>query len=358
MFGRIVGTVVQAMPVDEVVERVDVDQVVNRVDVESVVDRIDMDGLLQRIDIDALLARIDPNALLDRVDANALLDRVDPDRLLARVDANALLDRVEVDRLLDRVDLNRIVERTELRAIVAQSTSSIFGQLLDAVRLKICVVDHVVQGLAGRLVGRKERGLAPGSPRDRSLRPDLRPLTVPQRAVALQGQYAGSVSRFLAFLLDQLLVALLFAAGAWLSLSALQVVTGHSVTVPAWFVAICYGTWEFVYHAAQLAATGRTVGKALLGLLVVEAGGGPLRARAAVVRTLVFPLSFLLFGVGFLIGLFRRDRRELHDLLAGTAVVYAWDASTAQLRAQAVAQEILRDGAAPVMNPPYRLPPD
>jgi uncharacterized RDD family membrane protein YckC len=155
---------------------------------------------------------------------------------------------------------------------------------------------------------------------------------------------AGSVSRFLAFLVDQLLIALLFAAGAWLSVSALAVVTGRSVTAPTWFVAICYGTQKFVYIAAQLAATGRTVGKALLGLMVVEAGGEPLRAREALVRTLVFPLSFLLFGVGFLLGLFRRDRRELHDLLASTAVVYAWDASTAQLRAQTVVRDASRPG--------------
>src|SRR5262249_44104351 len=157
------------------------------------------------------------------------------------------------------------------QAIIARSTSGIFGQLLDAVRMKICVVDHVVQGLAGRLVGRRERGLAPGAPSDRTARPDLRPLSDPQRAVALQGEYAGSVSRFLAFLVDQMLVALLFAAGAWLSLSALEVVVGRSLHAPAWFVTVCYGIWAFVYFAAQLAATGRTIGKALLGLLVVEA---------------------------------------------------------------------------------------
>jgi uncharacterized RDD family membrane protein YckC len=328
VFGRVVGTVVQAVPVDEVVERVDVDQLVNRLDVDSVVDRIDVDALMQRIDVDGLLARVDPNALLDRVDPNALLDRVDPDRLLDRVDADALLDRVDIDRLLERVDVNRIIDRTELRAIIARSTSGIFGQLLDAVRLKICLVDHVVQSLAGRLVGRKEPGLAPGSPNDRSLRPDLRPLSPPQRAVALQGQYAGSVSRFSGFLVDQVLITLLFAVGAWLSVSALEIVVGRSVSVPGWFVAVCYASWEFVYVTAQLAATGRTVGKALVGVTVVEAGGEPLRARDALVRTLVFPLSFLLFGVGFLLGLIRRDRRELHDRIAGTAVVYAWDAST------------------------------
>ena len=57
-------------------------------------------------------------------------------------------------------------------------------------------------------------------------------------------------------------------------------------------------------------------------------------AGKAALRTLVFPLSFLLLGIGFLIGLVRRDRRELHDLIADTAVVYSWDANTARLRAE------------------------
>ena len=47
---------------------------------------------------------------------------------------------------------------------------------------------------------------------------------------------------------------------------------------------------------------------------------------------LVFPLSFLFFGIGFLPILVRRDRHALQDLIADTAVVYAWDARAARLR--------------------------
>ena len=50
------------------------------------------------------------------------------------------------------------------------------------------------------------------------------------------------------------------------------------------------------------------------------------------VRTLAFPLSFLLLGLGLTGILFQRDRRALHDVIAGTAVVYAWDARAARLR--------------------------
>jgi uncharacterized RDD family membrane protein YckC len=67
-------------------------------------------------------------------------------------------------------------------------------------------------------------------------------------------------------------------------------------------------------------------------LRAVRADGRDLHTGRAVLRVLAFPLSFLLFGFGFLLILLKRDRRALHDLVAGTAVVYAWDARAAHLR--------------------------
>jgi uncharacterized RDD family membrane protein YckC len=43
-------------------------------------------------------------------------------------------------------------------------------------------------------------------------------------------------------------------------------------------------------------------------------------------------LNFLLFGLGFLGILVGGKRRALHDVIAGTAVVYSWDARVARLR--------------------------
>jgi uncharacterized RDD family membrane protein YckC len=74
---------------------------------------------------------------------------------------------------------------------------------------------------------------------------------------------------------------------------------------------------------------------AVLGVRVVRADGAPAEPRRGVVRALVFPLSFLLLGLGFLGILVQRERRALHDLIAGTAVIYAWDARAARLRFRA-----------------------
>jgi uncharacterized RDD family membrane protein YckC len=75
---------------------------------------------------------------------------------------------------------------------------------------------------------------------------------------------------------------------------------------------------------------------------VVRADGKAIDPWRGVVRALVFPLSFLLFGLGFLGILVQREHRALHDLIAGTAVVYSWDARAARLRFLAREAEMTR----------------
>jgi pSer/pThr/pTyr-binding forkhead associated (FHA) protein/uncharacterized RDD family membrane protein YckC len=79
------------------------------------------------------------------------------------------------------------------------------------------------------------------------------------------------------------------------------------------------------YVVGGWARTGRTPGKALLRLAVVPAGSpaaGPgIGMKKALGRFLAYNLSGAVLGVGYLLVLFRKDRRALHDLLAGTRVV-------------------------------------
>ncbi len=68
------------------------------------------------------------------------------------------------------------------------------------------------------------------------------------------------------------------------------------------------------------------------GLEVVTTDGQHVGAGRALLRTICIPLSLILLGIGALMILIDRRRRALHDLIAGTAVVYAWDARAARLR--------------------------
>jgi uncharacterized RDD family membrane protein YckC len=126
----------------------------------------------------------------------------------------------------------------------------------------------------------------------------------------------------------------LFTLGAAALDFSVQLVTGGQFSLTKHQLAslIALVIWEFVYFAYQWALSGKTIGMAVLGIRVVRADGSPIGWRQAVVRTVTLPLSFLVFGLGFLGILTNRNRYAWHDRLAGTAVVYSWDARAARLR--------------------------
>jgi uncharacterized RDD family membrane protein YckC len=143
--------------------------------------------------------------------------------------------------------------------------------------------------------------------------------------LAVHGHYAGIATRFVAFLADVVIILALFAIGGRLLEYLLGLLVGHEVTFAdsGQRAEVVLGVWVFAAFAVPVAVAGRTVGMGIIGLRVVRADGEPLGGGRAVVRTLVLPLSFALFGIGFLLILLRTDRRALHDLLAGSAVVYS-----------------------------------
>ena len=89
--------------------------------------------------------------------------------------------------------------------------------------------------------------------------------------------------------------------------------------------------WLFLYWWVSIAVAGKTIGKALLGLRVVSRDGAILTSARSALRAVSLPFSYLLFGLGFLGIVFGRERRALHDVVAGSAVVYDWGPRTAEL---------------------------
>ena len=157
---------------------------------------------------------------------------------------------------------------------------------------------------------------------------------VSARSVTAQGDYAGAVSRFVAYAIDLFITSAVFTLALAGISYVVEIVTGKSVS---WnrqdiLVVVLYVAWQFFYFGYSWAVSGRTFGMAVLGVVVVRADGAVAEPRRGVIRSLVFPLSFLLLGLGFLGILVQRERRALHDLIAGTAVIYAWDARAARLR--------------------------
>jgi uncharacterized RDD family membrane protein YckC len=153
----------------------------------------------------------------------------------------------------------------------------------------------------------------------------------------LRGQHAGFASRFSAFIVDCAVSIAIFELVLAAASFAASVLTGSSIH---WsrgntWVIVAFFAWEFFYYAYFWTASGKTPGMVLLGVQVVGQDGSRAGTRRGLVRTLAFPLSFILLGMGFLGILLGRDRRALHDVIADTAVVYCWDAREARLRSLA-----------------------
>jgi uncharacterized RDD family membrane protein YckC len=162
----------------------------------------------------------------------------------------------------------------------------------------------------------------------------MAPTTSAEPIEGRQGHYAGAVTRLVAFACDAGASWGLFTVGAAALAFSIQLVTGRKFSLTDYQIVsiIAVVIWEFIYFAYQWSLAGKTIGMALLGIQVVKTDGSSIGPRQAVIRTMTLPLSFLVFGLGFVGILVNRDRHALHDRLAGTVVVYSWDARAARLR--------------------------
>jgi len=326
VFSRVASRATEA-----VVDVVDPDVIMERVDVNALIERVDVNELIDRVDVDAMLERVDMNELLERVDINDLLERVDVNAVIDRVDVNKLMSRVDVEAIIDRVDVKSVTDRAGIPEIVQESTGALAGSALDVFRRQIVAIDQIVSRTTYRLIRRDptERPLAP---------PDLEPgVEVGKKERGqVTGYYAGPLSRLLAFVVDISFVWIAFvllAAGVTFVADLFFSVDTSQSSGLGLVGLLILVIWAFTYMWFSLSVGGRTFGMALIGLRVLDRQGETLTGGQALKRTLVFPFSFLLFGLGF-IGIFiSPTRRTLHDAAAGSVVVYDWGDRPAEMPA-------------------------
>jgi uncharacterized RDD family membrane protein YckC len=149
------------------------------------------------------------------------------------------------------------------------------------------------------------------------------------------GHYAGPSSRLAAYAIDAVLVSALYSVVTAGVVWIVQLVIAQDVDPSDLGTAASTATltlWGFLYFSVPWAVSGRTPGMLFLGLRVVRRDGSPLDPGHAFLRALTLPLSFIPFGLGLIGVLVGREHRALHDVLAKTTVVYAWDARKVRLR--------------------------
>ena len=86
-----------------------------------------------------------------------------------------------------------------------------------------------------------------------------------------------------------------------------------------WFISVLLFFANIVFLSA---ISGRSIGKALTGLRIVNLDGTlPLRRTLLFRQTIGLLFSGLTLGLGFLFSILNKKGRSLHDYLAGTVVV-------------------------------------
>jgi uncharacterized RDD family membrane protein YckC len=127
---------------------------------------------------------------------------------------------------------------------------------------------------------------------------------------------AGFWIRAVAFAIDAvvcLLVQISFSAlGRVLSGSTAEAASPVAFVFTVIFAAAYWTTLHMV--------AGQTIGKSIVGVRVVGTDGALLTFGPAFLRYLAMGLSLGIFGFGFLMAGLRRDKRALHDLIAGSRV--------------------------------------
>lgn len=152
----------------------------------------------------------------------------------------------------------------------------------------------------------------------------------PAENAGISGQYAGFVTRAVAFYVDRLIVAVVVAIVALVMGLAVQFFRPSEVLgtpdlvqiIVGIGVAVLAGTFDLFYSVAFWVLAGQTPGKRLMGLVIVKTDGGRVRLGAAILRWVGYWLSGILF-LGYLWVLVDNRRQAFHDKLAGTLVVYS-----------------------------------
>jgi len=158
-------------------------------------------------------------------------------------------------------------------------------------------------------------------------------------ASPLYGTSAGFVSRFIALLIDVVLLGsvLLVVSVIWfgllrvVSFGWLDAIAPHLQTLITLVLRVVIPITVDIgvvvgYFLFFFTVTGQTVGKRVFGLRVVSTVGEQVKLQQALVRLVGYVISAIPIYLGFLAMFFDRERRTWHDRLAHTAVIYAWDA--------------------------------
>ena len=142
---------------------------------------------------------------------------------------------------------------------------------------------------------------------------------------AIERPYAGLVSRTVALAIDAAALTIGFAVASGVLGLILSLFTAVEVSSPGAVLGAA-ALWSLVvggYFVLFWTLTGETPGMRLMALRVINRDGDPLGFGQALLRLIGAILAAIPFFAGYLLILVDDRRRGLHDMIAGTTVIYA-----------------------------------
>jgi uncharacterized RDD family membrane protein YckC len=157
-----------------------------------------------------------------------------------------------------------------------------------------------------------------------------------------RGETAGFVSRAFAYVIDAVVIGILLSAATVATNAVVNLIGDGSLGVDSGagevaqevssplngeiaVAALSLGAVALVYFTFGWWLFGRTLGKLVMGVRVVEVGGTRPGFLQSLVRALLYPVSSILL-LGFLLIAASPARRAFHDRVARTWAVYDWAA--------------------------------
>ena len=150
----------------------------------------------------------------------------------------------------------------------------------------------------------------------------------------LIGHYAGFTSRAVAFTIDVLIIFAILLAIPWLLQLIIETIRLNLFVgelpinqVTLFFTSNIFRVVTlYVYYAFFWFFAGQTPGKSLIGVRVIRTDGRRLGPLKSLLRMIGYGISALLLFTGYLWVLVDDRRQGFHDKIAGTYVLYAWEA--------------------------------
>ena len=253
-------------------------------------------GAIESEAVERAMARVLNGPLVEEAMQGAIESDAVKRAILEAMDSE-LVDEVW-RRLLASEEAQQLVERIagapELRAAISAQGVGLLGDLARTVGRLIRDIDATFERVVRRIFFRKRR--------------------------STPSTHAGALSRALSMAIDGLIVNLSFTALA-AAIAMIDNAFGGGGGVSNFTVVIGSTIWVVtgsLYLIVFWSLAGRTPGMSFVGVRLSE----KLNARRALRRLVGLILSFFTFGIGFLGVIFREDRREWADRMAGVDVVY------------------------------------